>query len=182
MSVEEQASAPSASAGYGKYYFKTDGNPYALNDAGTEFQLNAGGGGFTSGARVFRSGNQSIPNGVDTKVEFNAETFDTDGEFDSATNNRFTSTNGGIYKIDATVNFSFLSSGNQIAIYIFVNGVQYSRINKFAGGSPNSVSISDVVSLSASDYVEIFVFQGSGASRNVQGASTLSWASFMQIQ
>lgn len=43
------SSAPaSPGAGYMRFYGKTDGKPYAKNDAGTEYDLSAsGGGGFT---------------------------------------------------------------------------------------------------------------------------------------
>ena len=37
--LQEQASSPSATAGYGKIYAKTDGHLYFMNDAGTETQI-----------------------------------------------------------------------------------------------------------------------------------------------
>lgn len=43
--LKEQISAPTATAGYGKIYTKTDGNLYYLNDAGTEIQIGAGSSG-----------------------------------------------------------------------------------------------------------------------------------------
>jgi len=40
IAVREQASTPVPVASFGKIYCKTDGNPYFLNDSGTEFRLN----------------------------------------------------------------------------------------------------------------------------------------------
>ena len=40
IALQEQASTPAPVASFGKLYCKSDGNPYFLNDAGVEYQLN----------------------------------------------------------------------------------------------------------------------------------------------
>jgi hypothetical protein len=42
--VTENATVTTPPSGVGRYYFKTDGKPYAKNDAGTEYDLSASGG------------------------------------------------------------------------------------------------------------------------------------------
>lgn len=45
LEVGEIATPSTPSSGLGRFYFKSDGKPYSLNDAGTETDLTGGGGG-----------------------------------------------------------------------------------------------------------------------------------------
>jgi hypothetical protein len=66
LTVPEKASTTTPPSGYGDYYFKTDGLPYAKNDAGTEMPLyNAATGGgmakdYIQGFRIAGGGNLSV--------------------------------------------------------------------------------------------------------------------------
>jgi hypothetical protein len=57
-----------------------------------------------------------------TKIEFNAENFDTDNCFDSTTNYRFTPNKAGKYQISAQVRIESSSTVGRTLIYFYKNG------------------------------------------------------------
>jgi len=107
--------------------------------------------------RAYRNGAQTISAATTTKVAFNAETFDTNNNFDSTTNYRFTPTVAGYYQVNSTVGFT--TSSGQLSIY--KNGSNYQTgievtYNASLGGH---IPISDIVYCNGStDYIEIYVY------------------------
>jgi hypothetical protein len=84
LTVKEIAAPSTPSSGYGSFYVKTDGLPYFKNDAGTEYDLTAGGGGGETNTASNLGGglaNWDSKSGVD--LRFN--TFDA-GDFNLASN------------------------------------------------------------------------------------------------
>jgi hypothetical protein len=111
--------------------------------------------------RVYRNGNQTISAATTTKVAFNAESFDTNSNFDSTTNYRFTPTVAGYYQINSII--CFTTGAGQLTI--FKNGSMYQTglevtYNASMGGH---IPISDLIYLNGStDYVEIYVYLTTG--------------------
>jgi hypothetical protein len=118
---------------------------------------NSGGPAF----RAYRSGSQTISASATTKVALNAETFDTNNNFDSTTNYRFTPTVAGYYQVNGVV--CFTTGAGQAAI--FKNGSLYSTgvevtYNASIGGH---LPISELVYLNGStDYIELYVYLTTG--------------------
>lgn len=143
------------------------------------------GGGFTSSARANISGAKpSIPTGTITKVQFNGEIYDTDSEYDNVTNYRFTPTETGLYNVSATVRwFDFLSTGVINNIYIYRSGSLYSK-NEYKSGVSvnNTISINDVVQITAGQYIEIFVDHAHGSNRQLNDGTSQSHFSVTRIQ
>jgi hypothetical protein len=117
-----------------------------------------GGTGPTFGA--YRSGTQSsVSAGVWTKVNINAESWDTNNNFDSTTNYRFTPTVAGYYQINGGITPTAFS-GNYCASGIYKNGTKIAAGSNF---SPNSAAglttnVASIVYLNGStDYVELYV-------------------------
>jgi hypothetical protein len=109
---------------------------------------------------VFRATTaQNFSTGVDTKVQLNGETFDTDNCFDSTTNYRFTPTKAGYYQFNCSLYFNN-GSTNFTLIVLQKNGAQYKRLTSdqmAAGGT--SAGNSDLVYMNgSSDYVELYVY------------------------
>ncbi len=109
---------------------------------------------------AYRSGTQSaLSSGVFTKVQLNAEEFDTANCFDSTTNYRFTPTVAGYYQINGGVSPSAFS-GNYLLCCIYKNGVIYKNGSNFAlnGAAGPTTVVSSLVYLNGStDYVELYV-------------------------
>lgn len=105
------------------------------------------------------SSTQSLSSGTYTKVTLNAEVFDTNNNFDSSTNYRFTPTVAGYYQINYRI---FAGSGNNTAVAasIYKNGTSYVEERNYATGAyldDWGVSSSALIYLNGStDYVELW--------------------------
>jgi hypothetical protein len=121
---------------------------------------------FSSGdpikARAYRDSTpQSLLAATDTKVQLNAISFDYLSWFDISTNYRYTinlSRANGQYIVTAKVNFSPPSAASQATIWIAKNGVSVAKANgQIQSGSNNlTLTVTDVIELSVSDYVELW--------------------------
>lgn len=137
-------------------------------------------GGFVSMAsqsscRAFRNTSTQSLSGA-TKIQFNGETYDVQSEFDSATNYRFTATKTGIYLIMSTVNITSPASAPSISIY--KNGAAAATIT-YNSTTSSSVAINQALSLTATDYVEIFV--NAGASGTVNNGTDTTYLSIHKV-
>jgi hypothetical protein len=146
-------------------FLKRDGNSIISAEAS---------GGYTSKASVYLSSAQSIPKTTWTKVEFDTEVYDTDGEFDNVTNYRFTATETGWYSVVAVT---------EINLNIDTGKSQWNGVKKNGGGTMimamNQVSNGTIcprvqcsgdVYLEADDYIELWVYHNATDARNLTGA------------
>lgn len=109
--------------------------------------------------RAYASSTTAIPNGALTKVNLATESFDTESYF---TSSRFTPLVAGYYMITGSVDFISATTG--VLAIVFKNGSQSS----LGGIGDRSSQVSDLVYLNGTtDYVELFAFQSSGASKNL---------------
>ena len=126
-------------------------------------------------ARVTHSVNQSINNATTTALAFDTETFDTATLHDTSTNNsRLTAGLAGKYLCEATVRFAANSTGKRLVL-IRKNGTTiYGVQEQNAVPSPDEthVSVSVIVDLAATDYVECAASQNSGGALNVEASLT----------
>jgi hypothetical protein len=126
----------------------------------------------TPAFQAYLSADQSYSSGY-TKVQFDTERFDTDNAYDNSTNYRFTvpSGEGGKYFISAQVmGFSTNEAGlsyNFVSIY--KNGSQFNTTSQDwrSGRIHNGAVVnSDIMDLSAGDYLEVYVLlSGTGTVR-----------------
>jgi hypothetical protein len=108
---------------------------------------------------AWRSGSdQSITTATFTKVQLNAELFDTDNCFDPTTNYRFTPTTAGYYQLSATI----YGSGATIsrALYsIYKNGTSYSRFADVSTSSGMLLTGSTICYFNGTtDYAELYAY------------------------
>ena len=124
--------------------------------------------------------NQSFTSSTWTKVAFNSEEFDTNNNYDSTTNYRFTPTVAGYYQINAVVSISGTSM-TQFICAIYKNNAEYKRgvqLTYASGVSNSAVNISSIVYLNGTtDYVEIYGF-GIGTSPLFTGGASSVNCSF----
>lgn len=103
---------------------------------------------------------QSITAATNVKVQFNSETYDTDGCYDPTTNYRFTPTKSGYYQVNLTLNFP--SDGRTYG-KIYKNGSEYGRAFTYQTADSGS-SGSDLVYMNGStDYIEFYAYLYSGS-------------------
>lgn len=128
------------------------------------------------GCSVYKNATQSLSNATQTAVTWQVEDFDTDGFHSTVSNtSRMTVPTGkdGKYLITVSIGYAFNASGRR-AINFYKNGSSYKSLFQVPplGGSGSTVlTASCVLSLVATDYVEIYAYQDSGGSLNLNGAS-----------
>jgi len=80
---------------------------------------------FAPAFSCYRNGTQTVSAATFTKVELNAETFDTNNNFDPTTNYRFTPTIAGYYQISALIGFDTTLTISRAFVAIYKNGSTY---------------------------------------------------------
>lgn len=111
---------------------------------------------------AYLSANQNVSSSVLTKVACNTEEFDTNSNYDNATNYRFTPTVAGYYQVNGCVNFSGGALRTDFLTSIYKNGSEFKRGNysNISNANGDSASVSAVIYLNGStDYVELWAYQ-----------------------
>ena len=131
------------------------------------------------------SANQTVSDSADVKVQFNTETFDTDGCYDNSTNYRFTPTTAGKYYVYARLQCDSNAANNlqQGFAKIYKNGSRVAQtLMNMNGNFPENIMVHvfNIIDMNgSSDYLEIYVniddTSGDGA---VRGTSSYAWTSF----
>jgi len=107
---------------------------------------------------AFLGSNQAVLTGQ-TKITLNTELWDTNSNYDNATNYRFTPTVAGYYQVNWYANTTGSVSLLQCSIYL--NGS-----NTAAGAEPTTGNASQVAALiymdGSTDYIEFYFFGGPG--------------------
>lgn len=122
---------------------------------------------------VVRTTAQSIPNSTWTKLQLDTKNIDRTGAYDNTTNYRFQPTKAGDYSVFAQAIFTAVSGGySQVAIY--KNGSLYEYGDPVVNNATvaSSSKVTSTINLNGTtDYIEVFVWQSSGAALNIAGAA-----------
>jgi hypothetical protein len=136
-------------------------------------------GGFTVGATAapafsaYQSSAQTLTGATFTKISLQSEEFDTNSNFDSTTNYRFTPTVAGYYQFNAALQVGVSASTALITFY--KNGSEFKRPTYMSGSSVvNSASSSALIYCNGtSDYVEFYALLGTGQA--LSASATYTW-------
>ena len=131
---------------------------------------------------VYRNGNQNITDGANTKIQLNAESYDTNNNFDSTTNYQYTVPITGYYHITAQISGGGTGANYTYAI-IYVNGVEIKDgITASGTNAQFTSSVNDDLYLTAGQYVELYAFSDVTAGVPViYGGSRISFMSIRLI-
>lgn len=193
--IQTDGSDPSGVRDY-RFWFNSESGAYDVRfrEGGTTRIVTglpaaggSGGGGAGHATRAYLDADQSISTGAVTKLAFNAENWDLDGEFDSTTGDkgRFTPTVAGLYLVNAGVQWE-VATGSYRSIRVRKNGSDYSAGTQIDGpdtGSQSSPAMetSAIVDMNGTtDYLEIFVQQGTGSTLKARGDAAAD-ESFVEI-
>jgi len=114
--------------------------------------------------------NFSIANGTDTKVIFDTEISDSDSAYDTSTG-RFTvpSGKGGQYYLHTKIRWNETADWDSCEVYFHVSGANKNYMASYWNNfNYTTTNASGILPLSAGDYVEILVYQGSGSAKNIR--------------
>lgn len=137
------------------------------------------------GAMGTLSGAQSINTAAATRLALDTGEYNIGTMLDIVTNKgRFTvpAGKGGYWRITAQVVWAGAAGGGiNYRTMVYKNGVEYLRATVTDGAAATTMSpvqpVGVTLSLAAADYIEIFVYQDSGAGMNVTAANRASYAS-----
>lgn len=117
------------------------------------------------GFKVRRTTAQTIPTITATKILLNSEDFDTEGDFDSVTNNRHQPTIAGKWFYVGFIAFGKIVDGGALVVSIYKNGTVFKSLSVRSGASGLAAqAISEEVPMNgSSDYVEFYVVHVNGA-------------------
>jgi len=122
-------------------------------------------------AKVTRTSDQGILNGTVTALNFNSERYDTAGMHSNSSNlSRVTAPVDGIYTVTLQVHWELNGSGSRDLLIEKNGSTIVARDRRLAStdqlGGP-VFNVTNVLRLSAGDFVEAFAFQNSGGTLNV---------------
>lgn len=168
------ASANSGATDYTLTLPAKTGNIITSADSGTVTQAmiasNVAGNGPVFSA--YQSSAQSISSATFTKLQFQAEEFDTNSNYDNTTNYRFTPTVAGYYQFSA--GFAVASSATTGMITFYKNGSEFKRGGyNTATSALNGITMSAIIYCNGStDYVEAWGYIGTGQNTNASQTTT----------
>jgi hypothetical protein len=175
LTYDEGAAPSTPAAGKVIQYAKADGLLYSKDDAGTETALGAASVTF-SGARAVANAATAIATATWTSVAFaGTDRFDTSSYHDPASNNtRLTVPSNGYYMIGANVQFAGSVTGER-GVRIYLGGAtilaQEMRTAVQDAALPTRINIVTLYQLSATNYVEVQMWQDSGGSINSENVA-----------
>ena len=132
---------------------------------------------------AFRAGlsaNQSIPQNVYTKVQFNSEAFDIRSEYDNATNYRWTCQIPGVYSVKAQVRSSAIAANKDVQVAIRRNGNTFAYSQTEATGSDQTFFVSSNVQCAIGDYIETFFSHSDTTAKDITGVVELTYFTITQ--
>ena len=145
------------------------GNSIITSDGAGTVTVNAAAMKNTPAFEAQLNGNQTVSNDTSTKLEFDTETFDTDGAYDSTTNYRFTPQTPGKYYVYCKVEHYGGTTNSLTAAYLQIKKNGSTEINSEFSAYPDAIlhkifiyNAGIIEMNGSSDYVEAFI-QGEGS-------------------
>lgn len=128
--------------------------------------------------RVYRNAAYSMGAGSITKFPFDAENFDTNNNFDSTTNYRYTAPVSGFYQFSTALASS--ATATRLLVMLYKNGSESARFwdsngsaQQFLGGG------SVLVQATASDYFEVYYFVGTTGGNTISTSASCWFSGFL---
>jgi hypothetical protein len=136
------------------------------------------------GASAYDTGTLTVANTTWTRITYNSEAFDTDSIHSTATNTgRFTIPTGKTGKWLSSMNIQCegTTSAVNIFIQIYLNGTGIGFTKLVCPGGVGAVNFpfSQVLSLTAGDYIEFYIYHNNGSNRDFYSGT--SQAAFGQV-
>jgi hypothetical protein len=120
--------------------------------------------GFTVGATAapafsaYLNTAQTITASTFTKVQINTEEFDTNSNYDNATNYRFTPTVAGYYQVNGSIRYDASTTPTRAIIGIYKNGAEFKRGNDLGNNSTQAIVSTLVYFNGSTDYIELWAY------------------------
>jgi hypothetical protein len=121
---------------------------------------------------------QSITINTATKIQFNAESWDSDNCFDSTTNYRFTPNKAGYYQFNTNCSYTTTGTAGRTFLRFYKNGSEYCRLRD--GATPQLYDVygggAVIYMNGTTDYLEVYFYSGTTTTREIDfGSSSVSF-------
>lgn len=132
------------------------------------------------------AGTQSIANGSTAIIDFSVSTFDTDSAVTTGASWNFTAPSTGYYSVKAAIQYAqgTFNSGGQ-HLYLYKNGSLYSLMGRlpvqFSGTYTPSVNGSDLIYLSAGDYIDLRTSHGDSTARSLSATTGANYVAIEKV-
>jgi len=150
-----------------------DTDELLISDAGTLKRIDVSlvGGKNTPAFMAKQTGTQNINNTTWTKVQFNAEVFDTDGTYDHSSNYRWTPGVAGKYFMYLGITIDDLDDGKRLFTKVYKNGSGVAESLTLSSSgvtekSSNNTSFIDIAD--DDDYYEAYVYHDIGSAEDIR--------------
>lgn len=143
----------------------------SLTALSTALSVAQGGTGVTAlqSFRAYKSVAQTVASGSDTKIQYDAESWDTAAKFD-LTNWRFTPSVAGKYHLSASVELASIDNGKRVEIHIYKNNTAFAYSARFwnvSGAVADVQAVIDVdVDANGTDWFDARVYHDHGVNRD----------------
>jgi hypothetical protein len=115
--------------------------------------------------------NQTLTTNTLTKISFNTEEFDTNSNYDSATNFRFTPTVAGYYQVTMNVAFTTGQGATETVVYVYKNGSPF-KLTADALASAYFYGGTALIYLNGStDYIEAYAVTANAGTKVIANNS-----------
>jgi hypothetical protein len=178
----------------GDMVYSSSGSTPARLGIGTTGQVITVAGGIPSwatpatsgfvGCSLTKSSSQSIATNTETKVTFQTEKFDTDG-FHTGSDARITIPSGKAGKYLVMGQVMSNSSGYVTQGGLKVNNTTDLAVTYISGATPVTAPcmvVNNIYNLAVADYIELFVYQGSGVNKDVLSDAYSPFSSYFSVQ
>lgn len=159
-----------------------------ISDLAAEIEKLRAHEGLITAARCTTAAAQTINNDTVTIVDFGTVVFDTQSRVTTGAAWKFTARVGGYYSVSATVIFALSAgweAGEEADLYIYKNGVEYSRLfrlDNIAANTRACLTGSDLVYLAATDYLDIRVYQNSDGAIALHNVAVLNHVAVWKVE
>lgn len=127
---------------------------------------------------AFQSTVQSLPQNVNTKLQFQTKEFDTNAIFDSVTNFRFTPLIAGYYHVIGS--FAIATTQTTLNLLLYKNGLAFKFLQATPSAASTGVNGSALIFLNGTtDFIELFAFQAALAQNTVATATSTYFQAFL---
>lgn len=165
-------------ADQGAYDIQTDDDIYAADDITAGDDITATGVIYPTSAFRLRAYNGSDQNNITantwTEVNFDNETFDGDGVFNTTTH-AYTPTYAGYYHLRAQVMIGGAVATQQYNIGFYINNALVPYTRDFANSTYITLQIDDYRYLDGDDYVEVWVRSVTGNAADILSGTQISY-------
>jgi hypothetical protein len=114
---------------------------------------------------------QSIAQNTFTKVSFNTEEFDTNSNYDSVTNYRFTPTVAGYYQVNTYISYTTGQGTSETVLSIYKNGSAIKQITDALASSYTYGGTVLVYLNGSTDYIEAYTYTANAGTRAIVNSS-----------